>query len=116
VRVDWDGNRFGRIGDDNRLHTFVNVYVRRRDLEDWFAQAAARKGTPSETLAAEVSPTNETSPPISPSVAKGKKLDKVKAYIAETFPDGIPAGVTDKTIARDTGTSERTVRRARRGL
>jgi hypothetical protein len=42
------------------------------------------------------------------------KLSAVQRHIAQTYPSGIPAGVTDKQIARDTRTSERTVRRARR--
>jgi hypothetical protein len=49
-------------------------------------------------------------------VAGGKKatrLNEVRDFIAEKYPIGIPAGVTDKAIARATGASERTVRRAR---
>jgi hypothetical protein len=41
------------------------------------------------------------------------KLEAVRCYIVRTYPRGIPAGVTDNEIARQTGASERTVRRAR---
>jgi len=41
------------------------------------------------------------------------KVDEVKAHLAAKYPDGVPAGMTDKAIARETGVSERTVRRAR---
>jgi hypothetical protein len=43
------------------------------------------------------------------------KIAAVQRYIASNYPTGIPAGVTDKAIARDTGVSERTVRRVRSG-
>jgi len=44
------------------------------------------------------------------------KILAVQRYIADTYPGEIPAGVTDKEIARamKTKTSDRTVRRARR--
>jgi hypothetical protein len=42
------------------------------------------------------------------------KLGVVQSYITRTYPSGIPAGVTDKAIARATGVSERTARRARK--
>jgi hypothetical protein len=48
-----------------------------------------------------------------PAAKKATKIDAAKAYIAQHYPDGIPAGVTDKQIARDAGVSDRTVRRAR---
>jgi hypothetical protein len=44
------------------------------------------------------------------------KLKKVRGYIAGKYPRGIPGDVTDKEIARNTGTSERTVRRARQSV
>jgi hypothetical protein len=42
------------------------------------------------------------------------KLGAVQTYIARTYTQGLPAGVTDKVIAKATGVSERTVRRARK--
>ena len=51
----------------------------------------------------------------SPQRLRLTKAAAVKAFIAKTYPNGIPAGVTDKEIARDTKTSERTVRRVRTG-
>ena len=44
---------------------------------------------------------------------KQTRKEQVRTYIADHYPRGIPAGVTDKDIARATGASERTVRRAR---
>jgi hypothetical protein len=41
------------------------------------------------------------------------KFETVRQHIALSYPKGIPADVTDKVIARATGASERTVRRAR---
>lgn len=49
----------------------------------------------------------------SDSMRKETRIAAVRAYIAQTYPDRIPAGVTDKAIARATGASDRTVRRAR---
>jgi hypothetical protein len=46
-------------------------------------------------------------------IVRKTKLVTVQQYIAVNYPKGIPAEVTDKTIARATGVSERTVRRAR---
>jgi hypothetical protein len=41
------------------------------------------------------------------------KQEAVRAYIDETYQGRIPAGVTNKEIARATRVNERTVRRAR---
>jgi hypothetical protein len=46
-------------------------------------------------------------------VGKQTMQEKVRAYIDETYQGHIPAGVTNKEIARVTAVSERTVRRAR---
>jgi hypothetical protein len=56
--------------------------------------------------------------PKRPAGRKKMKRDEVASFIAKNYPDGVPAGITGKTIARDiqakTGlpVSERTVRRA----
>jgi hypothetical protein len=44
---------------------------------------------------------------------KQTRQEAVRAYIDETYQGRIPAGVTNKEIARATGVGERTVRRAR---
>jgi hypothetical protein len=46
-------------------------------------------------------------------VGKQTKKEAVRAHIDETYQGHIPAGVTNKEIARATSTHERTVRRAR---
>jgi hypothetical protein len=48
-----------------------------------------------------------------PTPPRQTKLGAVQSYTTRTYPSGIPAGVTDKAIARATGVSERTARRAR---
>jgi len=54
--------------------------------------------------------------------AKTKKIDALADFIERKYPSGIPAGVTDKMIARDFDddsgikASETTVRRARHAL
>jgi hypothetical protein len=42
---------------------------------------------------------------------KTTKTEAVRAYINEKYPDGIPAGIPDKTIAHECGVSKSTVRR-----
>ena len=44
--------------------------------------------------------------------AKQTRREKVKLFIEEKYPSGIPPGVTYKQIANELGVSERTVRRA----
>jgi hypothetical protein len=54
-----------------------------------------------------------------PAITRRTKLGAVQSYIASAYPNAIPAGMTDKAIARSfeaekkTQVSERTVRRAR---
>ena len=59
--------------------------------------------------------------PVHPKRSAGRKnttRERVAAYVAKTYPDGVPAGITVKAIVRDIETeiglrvSERTVRRA----
>jgi hypothetical protein len=47
------------------------------------------------------------------SAKRQTKPEAVRQYIAHAYPEGIPAGVTYKAIAKATGTSERSVQRAR---
>ena len=51
---------------------------------------------------------------------KGTKLEAVRQHIQQTYPQGIPGGITDKTIAAELmaegiDANVRTIRRARRG-
>jgi hypothetical protein len=48
-------------------------------------------------------------------IPRDTKAAAVRRHLASKYPNGIPAGVTDKVIALATGASERTVRRVRSG-
>jgi hypothetical protein len=77
------------------------VLVRSADLETWL-----------RTLETEAGSTDATTKQITP------KRGKLSSWIAEQYPQGIPAGTTAKGIARefqratDISVGERTVRRA----
>jgi hypothetical protein len=61
---------------------FSGVYVRRRDLEDWFERAAARKKTPGETSADEGTQKShpEAAPPAGEQAAdRGGGFDGISA-------------------------------------
>jgi hypothetical protein len=99
----WTLNDYQR---DDLFRFYVNcdprlgLAVRRADFERWWGSSRDR---------------DQAKHPARRAGAKLTKRETVKNYIAEKYPDGIPAAVTAKQIALDVGIpelSERTVRRA----
>jgi hypothetical protein len=88
---------------------------------DWCAWLAARSSTALATVGA------ATEQPTEPKAerpkvvrrtagAKPTKRETVKDYLQKTYPDGVPAGVKNESIASLHGVHERTVRRALREM
>jgi hypothetical protein len=116
---DWRASRVGR---------YDLVRIDRAEIGRWLAPArpktADTAGTGEQVAAAALEPQAANAAPRAAKRPNGSKQTMEAAareYIAATYPNGIPAGKTDKMIAAEYTTStrapmsERTVRRARTG-
>lgn len=107
-KIDLDKNELSRRGSAFRIpSTITNIRINAADLDWWLQRECAPENTKRRP---------KTKPgALPPGTEKTTKLAEVRTYIAEQYPNGIPAGASNKQIARATGASERTVRRARTG-
>lgn len=121
---DWQSGDFETLIDRSERWRALGVRFLRTDIEtivallsDALDQAA---GAPPKIEAVEPTSTTQSEQPPSPRAgAKPTKRQAVERYIAQNFPDGLPAGLSYKQIAQAVGreigdtVDERTVRRAR---
>ncbi|MGH7053820.1 MAG: hypothetical protein ACREE4_00275 [Stellaceae bacterium] len=101
ARIDWDAGTVLNEVSEYRPGEWRVLWLSRVTVVSIWRPATEAKAEPPNPADNEV-------------IKKSSKLKKIQSHIAATYPNGIPAGVTDKMIANATGTSERHVRRARR--
>jgi hypothetical protein len=111
ARTDWTAFRRPLPPDEGGWLLTHHIVIRADDMQKWLAsRSPAAEGMDSPV---------DSVRPRRRSISKSTKVSAVADFITSTYPNGIPAGVTDKTIVRSVEAkmkikvSDTTVRRAR---